>query len=209
MEQNETGERGELGVAFERKRDGRMVDAIDGSSSDTLGLDLDQASVSGDNMGVNDPLSSLSSSSSPSSSSFSSSSSVFVTSGSKWLSALFSSFDTRDVALIERECAAPLTSTQDLECQDSAYSGQQETPAVLSNKLSRPSFLRGVSLHGTNETKRQTLLNMITQIRQFDPHPCVLGIPMMPVLFATSKFYLFIFFALVGLQVMVAAFRNM
>lgn len=72
-----------------------------------------------------------------------------------------------------------------------------------------PSFSRGSSLHGTGETKRQTLMNMISQIRQFDPYPCVLGIPMMPALFSTSKFYLFILFTLIGLQVMVSAFRNM
>lgn len=72
-----------------------------------------------------------------------------------------------------------------------------------------PSFSRGSSLHGASEIKRQTLMNMISQIRQFDPYPCVLGIPMMPALFSTSKFYLFILFTLIGLQVMVSAFRNM
>ena len=72
-----------------------------------------------------------------------------------------------------------------------------------------PTITRGSSLHGTGEIKRQTLMNMMSQIRQFDPYPCVLGIPMMPALFSTSKFYLFIVFTLIGLQVMVSAFRNM
>ena len=83
------------------------------------------------------------------------------------------------------------------------------SPSAPSASLSRPVLIRGSSLHGNNETKRQTLMNMVSQIRQYDPYPCVLGIPMMPALYSTCKFYLFFFFTLIGLQVMVAAFRRM
>jgi hypothetical protein len=79
----------------------------------------------------------------------------------------------------------------------------------LEKSTEPPKLLRGDSSSGTNEARRQTLANMVSQIRQYDPYPCVLGIPLMPALYSTSKFYVFIFFLLVGLQVMAAAFRRM
>jgi hypothetical protein len=73
----------------------------------------------------------------------------------------------------------------------------------------RTSLSRGVSVNGSNEAQRQTLANMVSQIRLYDPYPCILGIPLMPALYSASKFYVFIFFLILGLQVMVAAFRRM
>jgi hypothetical protein len=100
------------------------------------------------------------------------------------------------------------TSSRGLERTVSAEEKMAGVP-ILEPSTRPPSFSRGSSLHGTGETKRQTLMNMISQIRQFDPYPCVLGIPMMPALHGHFKVYLFILFTLIGLQVMVSAFRNM
>lgn len=39
--------------------------------------------------------------------------------------------------------------------------------------------------------------------RLYDPYPCILGMPVMPALFATSKFYIFVSFMLIGAKVFV------
>jgi len=78
--------------------------------------------------------------------------------------------------------------------------------------IPKPILSRGNSVTNqvsVNETRRQTLAEMVSQIEKYDPYPCVLGIPMMPALFATSKFYLFIFFSIIGLRVCVAASKQM
>ena len=78
-----------------------------------------------------------------------------------------------------------------------------------SESVERTKLIREVSVNGSNEARRQTLANMVSQIRLYDPYPCVLGIPLMPALYYTSKFYVFVFFLIIGVQVMVAAFRRM
>lgn len=44
--------------------------------------------------------------------------------------------------------------------------------------------------------------------RKYDPYPCILGIPVMPALFNSSKFYIFIVFVLLGIRTMVACLRQ-
>jgi hypothetical protein len=75
---------------------------------------------------------------------------------------------------------------------------------------------------------RQTITDLVSQIRylvlffllvrlcldffsnrKYDPYPCILGIPIMPALFNTSKFYLFISFALIGSRTMLMAFHQL
>lgn len=43
--------------------------------------------------------------------------------------------------------------------------------------------------------------------RKYDPYPCILGIPVMPALFNTCKFYIFICFVLLGMRTMAACWR--
>lgn len=49
---------------------------------------------------------------------------------------------------------------------------------------------------------RDEIKDMINQIIRFDPYPCVLGIPVKPALFATSKIYISLCFFLVGTKVL-------
>jgi hypothetical protein len=57
------------------------------------------------------------------------------------------------------------------------------------------------------ESRRQIVAEMISQIRKYDPYPCILGIPVMPALFTTCKFYIFVCFLLIGTRIMVACLR--
>lgn len=77
-----------------------------------------------------------------------------------------------------------------------------------------------------SESARQAIADMISQIRcvclkftnfvilmflcrKYDPYPCILGIPVMPALFNTCKFYIFIFFLLIGFRVFGAVCRKL
>lgn len=57
------------------------------------------------------------------------------------------------------------------------------------------------------EAKRQTLAEMVSQIRKYDPYPCILGIPVMPSLFVTAKFYIFLCFVIIGARVITTCMR--
>jgi hypothetical protein len=59
----------------------------------------------------------------------------------------------------------------------------------------------------TADFKRQQIAEMVSQIRKYDPYPCILGIPVMPALFATCKFYIFVGFVLIGTRVFVSCLR--
>ena len=52
-------------------------------------------------------------------------------------------------------------------------------------------------------------LSFFCDHRKYDPYPCILGIPVMPALFSTCKFYLFVVFLLVGTRIMVAVLKDM
>ena len=69
---------------------------------------------------------------------------------------------------------------------------------IMHKTLSPPVLSRSVSTATNIESKRQTLAEMVSQIRKYDPYPCVLGMPVMPALFATAKFYIFITFIFLG-----------
>lgn len=60
---------------------------------------------------------------------------------------------------------------------------------------------------GTADQKRHSIAEMMSQIRKYDPYPCILGIPVMPALFSTCKFYIFLCFLLMGLRIMVSTLR--
>ncbi len=70
------------------------------------------------------------------------------------------------------------------------------------SSLRSPSLHRQLSYTANIESKRQTLAEMISQIRKYDPYPCMLGIPIMPAIFATSKIYIFFAFLLLGAHAM-------
>jgi len=71
-----------------------------------------------------------------------------------------------------------------------------------------PTLTRSMSTRGCLEASRSALAEMISQIRDYDPYPCIFGIPVMPALFGYSKFYLFLFFVIVGCRVMLNVFRQ-
>ncbi len=49
---------------------------------------------------------------------------------------------------------------------------------------------------------KEEIEDWIQQILKFDPYPCVLGIPVKPALFATSKVYIFICFSLISTKIL-------
>ena len=65
-----------------------------------------------------------------------------------------------------------------------------------------------MSLSGSIEARRQTLAEMVAQIGVYDPHPCILGIPVMPGLFKTAKLYIFVAFVLIGAKILVTVEKN-
>lgn len=77
-----------------------------------------------------------------------------------------------------------------------------------SSGLAKPTLSRNVSMRGTMEASRSALAEMISQIRDLDPYPCIFGIPVMPALFGYSKFYLFLLFAIAGCRVMLTVIRE-
>lgn len=77
----------------------------------------------------------------------------------------------------------------------------------LAGSYTKPVLGRNISTNAGVESKRQTLAEMISQIRKYDPYPCILGIPVMPALFQTSKFYIFLGFLLIGSRVMISCMR--
>jgi hypothetical protein len=109
------------------------------------------------------------------------------------------------------------------------------SPAQVSNTDSNqmsgtvappPPLTRGMSARATVEASRQALMEMMSQIRsatlsiwiyifllttvsrEYDPYPCILGIPIMPALFLTCKFYIFISFMLLGSRMMIIIFKT-
>lgn len=61
---------------------------------------------------------------------------------------------------------------------------------------------------GIAESRRAAIAEMISHIRNYDPYPCILGIPVMPALFSTSKFYIFISFMMIGARVLVEKWKD-
>ena len=82
---------------------------------------------------------------------------------------------------------------------------------ILSSSMSGGGHGGGMSMSasGSIESRRQVVAEMISQIRKYDPYPCILGIPVMPALFATCRFYIFVCFLLIGTRVMVACMREL
>jgi hypothetical protein len=75
--------------------------------------------------------------------------------------------------------------------------------------LSKPALTRSVSHNASIESHRQAIAEIISQIRKYDPYPCILGIPVMPALFNSSKFYIFIVFTLLGVRMMISCWRQL
>ncbi|KAJ1432800.1 hypothetical protein B484DRAFT_394774 [Ochromonadaceae sp. CCMP2298] len=73
----------------------------------------------------------------------------------------------------------------------------------------RPVLARAVSHNASVESYRQTIAEIISQIRKYDPYPCIFGIPVMPALFSWCKFYIFIGFTLIGIRTMGACLRQL
>eukprot|EP01038_Epipyxis_sp_PR26KG_P008880 gene8880-11977_t len=92
---------------------------------------------------------------------------------------------------------------------------QSGITAVATMSLQSQSNHNNSSSHGTNgrveqvEAYRQTIADIISQIRKYDPYPCILGIPVMPPLFVTCKFYIFISFILIGSRAMVLCLKQL
>lgn len=60
------------------------------------------------------------------------------------------------------------------------------------------SFNSGPNTYNYTESSKTTLVEIVTQIKRYDPYPCILGIPVMPRIFNTSKTIVFILFVVVG-----------
>lgn len=78
-----------------------------------------------------------------------------------------------------------------------------------SSTIQLSKLIRANSAAGNMENNRQSIAEMVNQIRLYDPYPCIFGIPVMPALFATSKFYIFICFLLIGTRIMVSCLRHL
>ena len=77
-----------------------------------------------------------------------------------------------------------------------------------SSMLRAPQLVRNISISViNNENRSQALAEMVSQIRKYDPYPCILGIPVMPALFSSCKVYIFIMFLLLGARIMVSVMR--
>jgi hypothetical protein len=75
--------------------------------------------------------------------------------------------------------------------------------------MSKPPLTRSVSHNASIESHRQAIAEIISQIRKYDPYPCILGIPVMPALFNSSKCYIFIVFTLLGVRMMISCWRQL
>jgi hypothetical protein len=71
------------------------------------------------------------------------------------------------------------------------------------------SYSSGAGGGGVAESRRAAIAEMISHIRNYDPYPCILGIPVMPALFSTSKFYIFISFMMIGARVLVEKWKEL
>eukprot|EP00428_Durinskia_dybowskii_P066072 CAMPEP_0170368682 /NCGR_PEP_ID=MMETSP0117_2-20130122/7582_1 /TAXON_ID=400756 /ORGANISM="Durinskia baltica, Strain CSIRO CS-38" /LENGTH=555 /DNA_ID=CAMNT_0010623355 /DNA_START=869 /DNA_END=2536 /DNA_ORIENTATION=- len=117
------------------------------------------------------------------------------------------------LGLMEKESISSSATFRDQHDRyDASYTKCDQSGSLggtTSGVPSRPTLARSVS-HNTNiESYRQSIAEMISQIRRYDPYPCIFGIPVMPALFNSSKFYIFIGFILIGIRVMVACLRHM
>lgn len=56
---------------------------------------------------------------------------------------------------------------------------------------------------------QDAMRRMIVHINTLDPYPCVLGVPVKPALFATSKVYVFACFAVISVMLMYDVVRDM
>jgi len=106
------------------------------------------------------------------------------------------------------------TATTTNAAAGSASAGATSAGAVAAGSSAatgtRPPLLtRAISLNTSMESSRQTIAEIISQIRKYDPYPCILGIPVMPALFNWSKFYIFICFMLIGVRTMFACLRQL
>lgn len=61
---------------------------------------------------------------------------------------------------------------------------------------------RGVDDGGALYPAQDAMRRMIVHINTLDPYPCVLGVPVKPALFATSKVYVFVCFAVISVMLM-------
>lgn len=55
---------------------------------------------------------------------------------------------------------------------------------------------------GPLHPQQQAMRRMVNHMSESDPYPCVLGIPVKPALFATSKVYVFVCFAVISIKLM-------
>lgn len=60
----------------------------------------------------------------------------------------------------------------------------------------------GRDRRGALDPAQDAMRRMIVHINTLDPYPCVLGIPVKPALFATSKVYVFVCFAVISVKLM-------
>ena len=92
--------------------------------------------------------------------------------------------------------------------QDIDNSSMSAISAVNRSSTVVATLTRGSSI-GTSimDNRRQSMAEMVAQIRKYDPYPCILGIPVMPALFASCKFYIFISFLLIGTRMFIQCIR--
>ena len=74
----------------------------------------------------------------------------------------------------------------------------QLTHCIHTSSHSMHIFISSI-IHIINTTTSSIISYIIYPIhRKYDPYPCILGIPVMPALFSTCKFYIFVSFTMIG-----------
>ena len=91
---------------------------------------------------------------------------------------------------------AETTTTQAIEDIEDEADGVSRRRRTFSSAASTP------------DAERQSIADMIQQIRDYDPYPVIFGIPVMPTLFTSSKVYIFVCFVLIGSKVAIDVLRT-
>jgi hypothetical protein len=113
----------------------------------------------------------------------------------------------------EEGCFQDIHNKNNLSCNSPSNRKPQNTPLISRSASSNfEAYIQTIA-----EIKSQIrsslfspfyILLLFEIFRKYDPYPCILGIPVMPALFTTCKFYIFISFVLIGTRTMVSCLRQ-
>lgn len=114
------------------------------------------------------------------------------------ISSLMSNFNTDNYS------KTPQNYTMNTTASSSSSSSTAFDP-YYSTLPESPSFLELINLL---EASRSNTAELISQIRLYDPYPCVLGLPVMPMLFKVSKGAIFLLFFSIGFSIFYYSFLS-